>query len=107
MSVEQALQVIPVFVLVFFRVAGLMLYAPFFGSARIPRPVKVLFTLIIALGMSAGGKSPTALPETPWALAIGIGGEMMFGLAMGMAVSFIFVAAQWAGEIIGQQIGIN
>jgi len=47
------------------------------------------------------------LPETTWALALGIGSELAFGLALGMVVSFVFIAAQWAGEIIGQQMGLN
>ncbi len=38
---------------------------------------------------------------------MGIGGEIVFGLAMGMVLSFVFIAAQWAGDIIGQQIGFN
>ena len=50
---------------------------------------------------------PVAMPETSWELAVAIGGEMMFGLAMGMILSFIFIAAQWAGEMIGQQMGLN
>ena len=32
---------------------------------------------------------------------------MFFGLAMGMIMSFVFIACQWAGEIIGQQMGLN
>jgi flagellar biosynthetic protein FliR len=32
---------------------------------------------------------------------------MAFGFAMGMVQSFTFIAAQWAGEIIGQQMGFN
>jgi flagellar biosynthetic protein FliR len=32
---------------------------------------------------------------------------MVFGLAMGMVLGFVFVAAQWAGEMIGQQMGFN
>ena len=40
-------------------------------------------------------------------LAMAIGGELIFGLAMGMIVSFTFYCVQWAGELIGQQIGFN
>jgi len=36
-----------------------------------------------------------------------IAGELLFGLAMGMSLAFVFTAAQWAGEMIGQQIGFN
>ncbi len=40
-------------------------------------------------------------------LAIAIGGEIIFGAAIGMILSFVFVAAQWGGEMIGQQMGLN
>jgi len=107
MTVEQLLNVVPVFVLVLFRIAGMMMFAPLFGSAKIPRLVKAMFTIVLAMGMMAGVKAPRQMPQSPWELAIGIGGEMAFGLAMGTAVSLIFIAAQWAGEIIGQQMGLN
>jgi flagellar biosynthesis protein FliR len=103
----ELLQLVPVFVLVVFRLAGMMLYAPLFGSARVPRRVRVLLVVVTALGMTGSIKAPVALPQTPWELALGIGGELMFGLAMGMVMSFVFIAAQWAGEIIGQQMGFN
>ena len=107
MSVEQLLTIIPVFVLVVFRIAGMMIFAPLFGSARIPKRIKAMFTLVLAMGMMAGVKAPPQMPSTPWALTLGIAGEMMFGLAIGTMVSLIFIAAQWAGEIIGQQMGLN
>lgn len=104
---QSALQFVPVFVLVVFRLAGLTLYAPLFGSARIPRRVKALLILVLALGMARGVPVPRELPTTVWELTVGIAGEMAFGLAMGMVMSFVFVAIQWAGEIIGQQMGFN
>jgi flagellar biosynthesis protein FliR len=94
------------FILVVFRLAGMMLFAPLFGSAKIPKRVKALLVLVLALGVTPSvGVVP--LPETTWELAAAIAGEMAFGLAMGMALSLVFIAAQWAGELIGQQMGIN
>ncbi|HET6247249.1 MAG TPA: flagellar biosynthetic protein FliR [Tepidisphaeraceae bacterium] len=107
MNLDHALQFVPVYVLVVFRLAGMALFAPLFGSAKIPKRVRGMMVLIIALGMTRAVKPPAVLPDTPWALAVGIGGEMAFGLAMGMVMSFVFVAVQWAGEIIGQQMGFN
>jgi flagellar biosynthetic protein FliR len=108
MSIENVFQSGPTFALVFFRVAGMMLFAPLFGSARIPRRMKVLLALILSLGlMPLVNESTIVMPETSWGLAAAIGGEMMFGLAMGMILSLIFIAAQWAGEMIGQQMGFN
>jgi flagellar biosynthetic protein FliR len=108
MSVAEALNIIPVFALVFFRLAGMMLFAPLFGSARVPRQMKIMVALVMAMLMTGELRGRhVELPQSMWELAIGIGGELMFGLAMGTIVSFVFIAAQWAGEIIGQQMGFN
>ena len=106
MQALSLLQFVPTFVLVFFRLAGMMLFAPLFGSTRIPRRVRALLVLILAPGVTPG-VPPAVLPGDTWHLATAIGGEMAFGLAMGMALGLVFVAAQWAGEMIGQQMGLN
>lgn len=104
---DSALNFVPTFVLVVFRLAGMAMYAPLFGSERISKRVRVMMVLVLAMAFTQGVAPPAQFPETSWGLAIGIGGEMMFGLAMGMVMSFVFVAVQWAGEIIGQQMGFN
>ncbi len=98
---------VPVFVLVLCRVSGMMLFAPLFGSARIPKRVRGLIGVLIALGMMTGLPRPAHLPATLGQAVVGIGGEFAFGLAVGMVLSFVFIAVQWAGELIGQQIGFN
>jgi flagellar biosynthesis protein FliR len=107
MSLDELLKFVPVFVLVLFRIGGMMLFAPLLGSAKIPKRVKGLFAVILALGLTASIPRPAQLPDTTWGVAIAIGGEMMFGLAMGMILSFVFISAQWAGQMIGQQMGLN
>jgi flagellar biosynthetic protein FliR len=107
MEALELLQLVPTFVLVFFRLAGMMLFAPLFGSTRIPRRVKVLLVSVLTLGIVAGIDQRVSMPPTTWQLAAAIGGEMAFGLAMGMSLSLVFIAAQWAGELIGQQMGLN
>lgn len=107
MSLEWLLQSVPTFVLVFFRLAGLMLAAPFFGGSRIPARIRLMFALVVAASLLPAIAAPPALPATTWHLAIGIGGELLFGLAIGTALSFFFVAVHWAGEIIGQQMGLG
>jgi flagellar biosynthetic protein FliR len=103
---QAVLNFVPAYVLVVFRLAGLALYAPLFGSTRIPRQIRVLLLLVLAAGVAPSVPTPT-IPNTTWGLALGIGGEIAFGFAMGMVLSFTFVAVQWAGEIIGQQMGFN
>jgi flagellar biosynthetic protein FliR len=107
MLLNAALSFVPVFVLVLFRVAGFMLFAPLYGSARIPKRAKTLIAVVLAMSMVATVKAPPHFPNTNLGAAIAIGGEICFGLAIGMILSFVFIAAQWAGEIIGQQLGFN
>lgn len=107
MSFDEAIRFVPTFMLVLFRVAGMMIFAPLFGSDWIPARVKVLLAIVLAMGMCAAIDSPVELPQTSWELALGIGGEMAFGIAMGLVLSFTFIAAQWAGEMIGHQMGLN
>ena len=107
MRFDEAIAFIPTFVLVFFRLAGLMRFAPLLGSTRVPRRVKVALALVLAMCMCTGVTQPVRLPQTGAELALGIGGEMMFGVAMGMILSLVFIAVQWGGEMIGQQMGLN
>jgi flagellar biosynthesis protein FliR len=106
MEFSQFILLVPTFVLAFFRIAGMMLFAPLFGSSRIPRRVRVMLASVMTLGILPSLR-PVMMPETLWGLTAGVAGEMAFGLAMGMILSFVFIAAQWAGEIIGQQMGFN
>jgi len=107
MSLDRALEFIPAYVLVFFRVAGMMAMAPLLGSTRVPKRVKGLMAAVIAMGIASGIRTPVTIPTSLWHLTIGIGGEIVFGLCMGMILSFIFIAVQWAGEMAGQQMGLN
>jgi flagellar biosynthetic protein FliR len=108
MALAGLTEFVQVFVLVVFRLGGMMLFAPFFGSAKVPRQMKVLITLVLAVAMCPGVKPPAGLDHmTIWDLTVGIGGEIIFGFAMGMVLSFVFIAAQWAGELVGQQMGLN
>lgn len=107
-NLQPLLDAVPAYVLVFFRVAGLMLFSPLFGSSRIPRRFKLMIALVLALGMVQGGlPEGIVVPDTVIGLALAIGSEMVFGIAIGMIASFVFIAAQWAGEMIGQQLGFN
>jgi flagellar biosynthetic protein FliR len=115
MSFEHAIQDLaqmlystaPSFALVLCRVAGFMMFAPLLGSAKIPKRAKALLAISLAFFLSQGVSMPQNLPETTAQAVMGIGGELSFGLAIGMILSFTFIAAQWAGEMIGQQMGLN
>jgi flagellar biosynthetic protein FliR len=106
-NLQPLLEHVPVYVLTAFRVAGLMLYSPLFGSSRIPSRAKVMLVLVMTVGLLQLPMPEAQLPETLGGLVLAIGGEMLFGVAMGLVASLVFIAAQWAGEMIGQQLGFN
>lgn len=107
MTLDQILQVLPVYVLVLFRVAGMMVFAPMLGSNQIPRQVKALVACVLSFAVARGVPLTVHPFNSLGLLAVGAGGEIMFGLAMGMILSFSFIAAQWAGQLVGQQMGLN
>ena len=104
---DAALNFVPIYVLVLFRIAGMMIWAPLIGSAQIPKRVKGLIACVLAASITPTLNIHVAIPQDAWLLAVAIGGEIAFGAAVGLILSLIFVAAQWAGEIIGQQMGLN
>jgi flagellar biosynthetic protein FliR len=102
-----ALNFIPIYVLVLFRIAGMMIWAPLLGSTQIPKQVKAMIACVLAAAIAPNLSVHVAIPTSSWGLAMAIGGEIIFGAAMGFILSLVFIAAQWAGEIIGQQMGLN
>jgi flagellar biosynthetic protein FliR len=106
MPIQDLPILVSTYVLAFFRVAAMMLFAPLFGSSRVPKRVRVMLAMILAASITPG-LPPAELSTDTWGITASIAGEMSFGIAMGMLVSFVFIAAQWAGEIIGQQMGFN
>lgn len=105
-DIQSALQHVPAFAGVLVRVTGMFLFAPLFGSGRIPRRVRAMVALCLAAAVTPS-VTPVAFPGTIWELSVAVAGELMFGLAMGMVMSLVFVGAQWAGEILGQQLGFG
>ena len=97
---------LPGFVLVLFRVAGLMITAPLFGSTVIPVRVKVALSLTIAATVFPLVASSVPADVTLAAAVTGLVGEMLIGLVMGLAISLVLLGVQTAGMMIGQQAGI-
>jgi flagellar biosynthetic protein FliR len=66
-----------------------------------------MIACVLAASIAPTLSASVVIPQSPWTLAVAIGGEIMFGAAIGLILSLVFVAGQWAGEMIGQQMGLN
>jgi flagellar biosynthetic protein FliR len=94
--------------LVFVRVSGLLIAAPFFGQNSIPTRVRVLMGAVLAYSLAGFATGP--LPEyvehdVGFALIVLI--EASTGILIGFTARLIFWAINFAGTIMGYQMALS
>jgi len=97
----------PVFLLVFFRVSGVMMLAPVFGSAMAPAAVKIFLSLVLSLLFLplVGGQGALASMDGG-VLALATAWELAVGLLIGFAAAMLFAGVQFGGHLIDQELGL-
>lgn len=91
----------------FFRVLGLFTAAPVFSMRTVPRRVRVgLAILIVVCAQPSLPEMPVIPLDSPVALMVVIQ-QLLIGVTIGFAARVIFAAIEFAGEIIGLQMGLN
>jgi flagellar biosynthetic protein FliR len=96
------------FMLIFFRMTGLFLTAPLFGSGQIPPLVKIWLSFIMAiLVFPLAGAGPVPAAPNLGIYAVAAAAELAVGLLLGLAAQMLFVAVQMGGMIIGQELGLT
>jgi len=109
---------LPGWVVVLFRITGIFVFAPVFGSQTIPRQVKVFLAVALAFcayPALAGGNGATAAAFGAinatgfemWRLPALAGIELLVGLAIGYLASLPLIAMQVGGRLIDQQMGLG
>jgi flagellar biosynthetic protein FliR len=88
------------------RIGTLMTFAPFFGNIAIPARVKAGLTLMLTfLLYPIYGSRVTVTLTSNWPLMVG--GELLIGMVIGLALNFVFEGVQLAGQILGFQLGFS
>jgi flagellar biosynthesis protein FliR len=96
------------FVVVLFRVAGVMIFAPFYSSGAFPSQIKVIIPLVLAFTLAPMVPQGQLPADFGLAQVIpGVLGEALIGMVLGLTASFIFGGLQLAGQIIGFQLGYS
>jgi flagellar biosynthetic protein FliR len=98
---------VPAFLLVLFRLGGIFIFGPVFGSQVIPIRVKVLIALVLAVCIY-----PIVPPQVPVELSlptlgVAVGTEMLIGLIIGYGASLPLIAMQVGGQMMGHQLGLG
>jgi flagellar biosynthetic protein FliR len=91
--------------LVLVRVSGLMVSAPLFSSDAIPTRVKAAFVLavsfLVAPVVAAFPRAHVEIGVLP------VLGELSVGLVLGMTLSLLFEALNFAGQVMGFQFSFS
>jgi flagellar biosynthetic protein FliR len=88
------------------RVSGLLLFAPGLSNNAVPARTKAAFVvLLVVLLWPVVPIPPMHVSSLGWA-AIALN-ELFIGIVVGLFLSFIFDAAQFAGQVLGMQMGFS
>jgi len=86
------------------RVGGLVVVAPFLGSAAVPARIKagvaLLLTIFLAPLVPASGQVNVAAN-----IVVLLAGEFVIGFFLGFTLRIVFEAAEFAGQVCGLQMG--
>ena len=95
------------FILVLIRVGGIISTAPVFGSSNTPPQMKVVMSLMLALILYPFIPSITVFPNRPDHYIVLIASELLIGMVLGIIARFLFGAVEFAGTVIGFQMGLG
>jgi flagellar biosynthetic protein FliR len=101
-------QQLVLFLLLFARVASLMVVAPFVGDQAVPVQVKVALSLFVAFVLYPMASAQTgALDLRLISLALSALQEIVVGLVIGFAIGIVFYGVRFGGELIGFDMGFS
>ena len=99
-------QLVTAAVVIGVRISALLTFTSFPGGAAVPMSIKA--GLALALTALLFPVYSRSLPALGGLNIVGlIGNELMIGLLTGLTVTFIFEAAQMAGQVTGMQVGFS
>ena len=91
----------------FIRALALMTSLPVFSQRSVPMRVKVALAFFIALASQASlPPMPVIALDSPLAWIVVLQ-QVLIGVSLGFAVRVVFAAVEFAGELIGLQMGLN
>jgi len=95
------------FFLVLARVSPLFVLAPLFSSKSIPRRVRGIIAVALAIGLTPVVARGAELPDDPYGLAGMIGKEILVGAGFAYTLAALFAALEVAGSFVDTLIGFS
>ncbi|MCU0969518.1 MAG: flagellar biosynthetic protein FliR [Rubrivivax sp.] len=91
----------------FLRALALFTAMPVLGTRGVPARVRIGLAALIALAAQPALPPMPAVPLDSADAALVAAQQVVIGLTLGFAVRVIFAAIEFAGELIGLQMGLN
>jgi flagellar biosynthetic protein FliR len=91
----------------FLRVLALFGALPIFAQRSVPMRVRIALAFLIAFCAQATLPPMPVIPLDGAAAFMAIAQQVVIGLSLGFAVRIVFAAVEFAGEIVGLQMGLN
>ncbi len=91
----------------FLRVLALFGSLPIFAQTGVPARVRVALAALIALCAQASLPSMPVIALDSVQALMAVLQQMLIGVALGFAVRIVFTAIEFAGELVGLQMGLN
>lgn len=88
------------------RVSGLLVVAPFFGSASLPPRIRGALALLLTVLIAPLVSTPPGVPATA-EIALILAGEFAIGFILGFTLQLLFDGALLAGQACGVQMGYS
>ena len=96
------------FLLIFFRMGGILTFAPIFGNRSLPPQSKVGLALVLTIAvLPVLPMNMTAVSLSIVGLLLSVAREMLIGMLLSFAAQLVFVGIQYAGELISVQRGLS
>ena len=91
----------------FLRVLALFSGLPVMGQRNVPMRLRVALAFLIALCAQATLPAMPVIPLDSAPAFLAVVQQVLIGVSLGFAVRIVFAAVEFAGEIIGLQMGLN
>lgn len=94
------------FLLILFRVSAFLVALPIFGGGGVPISIKVMVAFSVSIVLFQILQIESA-PLDFGTLTVGIFGEILIGLVIGMGARMVFAAVELGGTVVGFQMGFG
>jgi len=100
---------VEIFILILARITGTMMTAPILGSNLIPRQIKAGISIILTLILFPVvlKTQVVSLPMDWITWSTEIIRELILGIILGYSVKLLFLGVEFAGQIVGFQMGLG